>query len=186
MTLSIDTNSVYPCTNCAVKSARGFVRDVSEDGMSLVPEKTEEEKRLESSTISFQRQLSPEEEKRVQFLKNLMAQILTLADGQPTDEQRTRIKDIEKELEKITGVKMHSSISKATAKMPGKDNDKKKEELERQTRGIDPKEAVHSQIPTINTQAMNGGMQMLQRNGIAAYLKTMSLETLSDFTSIKA
>lgn len=180
---SIDTNAIFPCTGCAVKSARKLTRDVGYDSISLEPEKTAEEKRLESSTISFQRQLTPEEEKRVLFLKNMLAQLLTMADGQPTDEQKARIKEIENELEKITGVKMQSRISDATNKMAGDKKEDDEEERDRQARGIDPKEAVHSRKPEKGSQAMNPGMQMLQRNALFANLKTM-LDS-SDISSIK-
>jgi hypothetical protein len=174
---------MFPSPGSAVRNARGLVRSVSKDGMTFEPEKTEEEKRLESSTISMQRELSPEEEQRVQFLKNLLAQILSLSDGQPTDEQKTRIKDIEKELEKITGVKMRSSLSAATEKIPAKSKKAQEEEehskLERQIRGIDPQEVVHRlQIAEPGSDQPGLGAQMLRRTGAAAYLTAMDADSL--------
>lgn len=140
--------------------------------MALEPEKTEEEKRLESSSFSFQKELTPEENNRVLFLKNMLAQLLTMGDGQPTEEQKARIKEIEKEIADITGVKMSSSIADATNKMPGKkDDDEEEEAKNRQTTGIDPKEANHA-IMEKTEKSMNPGMQMLQQNAFFAQLGT--------------
>ncbi len=58
---AIDNKTIFPCTGCSVKSARNLIRDVKDGELSLTPEKTEEEKRLETSTFSYSRQLSPEE-----------------------------------------------------------------------------------------------------------------------------
>ncbi|MCJ2163646.1 hypothetical protein [Pseudodesulfovibrio sp. S3] len=148
-----------------------MTRTITPEGMTLEPEKTEEEQRLESSSISFQRELTPEEESRVLFLKNLLAQLLIMAEGQPTEEQRAHIRDIEKELEKITGVKVRSSLSSMTKNMPGK-KDKDDDEKEKDIHGIDPKEAAHSRRAESDGSA-NPGMQMLQRN--MALLKLCSL-----------
>ncbi|WP_319584572.1 hypothetical protein [uncultured Pseudodesulfovibrio sp.] len=134
------------------------------------------------SPFSFQKELSPEEQQRVEFLQNLLAQTLAMAEGNPTDEQKTRIRDIENELEKITGVKMQSRISNMTAKMPGKTS--KEEEKEREQRyqfaGIDPKEAMHNN-KQVSGKNDNPGMQMLRRN---ALLSSISLEGLPTLASL--
>ena len=182
----VGTKSIFPCTGCNVKDARKLIRTAEDGELSLVPEKTEEEKQLESSSFSYSRQLTPEEEKRMLFLRNMLSQILTLAVGQPTDEQKSRIREIENELEKITGIKTRSRISNVTSKMPGKsDEEKEEEQQERQMRGIDPKEAVHNNIPEMSTEEGSATMQILRRNGIAAYLKNMDFTSLGDITSIK-
>nr|WP_321256972.1 hypothetical protein [uncultured Pseudodesulfovibrio sp.] len=140
--------------------------------MSLEPEKTEEEKRLESSSLSFQKELTPEEKNRVLFLKNMLAQLLTMGDGQPTEEQKARIKEIEKEIADITGVKMSSSIADAASKMPSKkDDDEEGKAKSRQAAGIDPKEANHTMAEETG-KSKNPGMQMLQRNAFFAQLST--------------
>jgi len=186
---NIDAKSIIPCTGCSAKSARNLVRTFEDGEISLTPEKTDEERRLESSTISYSRQLTAEEEKRVLFLKNMLSQLLAMTDGQPTEEQRSRIKEIEKELEKITGVKTRSRISDATSKMPEKKDKEEEEEeelLEKQMSGIDPKESIHSRMPDMNIKNGPGIMQFIQRNGISAYLKNSELKPLGELSSIKA
>jgi hypothetical protein len=185
MITPIDTQSIFPCTGCNVKNARNLIRTVEDGKFTLTPEKTEEEKQLETTTFSYSKELNPEEEKRVLFLKNILAQILTMTDGQPTEEQVSRIKEIEKELEKITGVKMHSRISSTAAKIPGKTDKEKEEEQDKQARGTDPKEAIHSRMPDIAVENGPGVMQFMQRNAATAYLNNMELKPLDNRTSIR-
>ncbi|MEZ7196579.1 hypothetical protein [Pseudodesulfovibrio karagichevae] len=135
---------------------------------------------IEGSPFTFQKELSPEEQARVEFLQNLLAQTLAMAEGNPTDEQKTRIRDIENELEKITGVKMRSRISNMTAKMPGKTDRKKEKEEERerelnyQTKGIDPEEAVHNN-KSFTSKGDNPGMQMLRNNALYTAIGSLDL-----------
>lgn len=137
-------------------------------------ESVEETDELGGTPISFRKQLTPEEEQRVLFLKDLLAQTLTMADGNPTDEQRERIRDIEKELEKITGVKMRSSLTAATKNLP-KNRDDKDEDREKAYRlGIDPEEAKHKNAHRTG-ESDNPGMQMLRNNALLTTLSTMNL-----------
>ncbi|WP_338666637.1 hypothetical protein [Pseudodesulfovibrio methanolicus] len=146
---------------------------------------TMDESRTEGAPFTVPKELTPEEQQRVEFLQNLLSQTLAMAEGNPTDEQKTRIRDIENELEKITGVKMHSRISNMVAKMPGKTDRKKDREEDRerelgyQTVGIDPEEAVHNNKP-LTGKGDNPGMQMLRRN---ALFNAISLEGLSSLAS---
>ena len=133
-------------------------------------------KETASLPFAIQRQLSPEEERRVQLLKNLLAQTLAMAQGDPTDEQKKCIREIEAELEKLTGVKTKTRLSSITDKMPGKDEDKREQAY--QAGGIDPKEAVHNNIP-LKTQGSNPGMQMLRNNSFFTTLRTLDLSELS-------
>jgi len=166
----------------SARPARGLVRTVTDDAMTLEPEKTEEEIRLESSTIPTRKQLTEEEEQRVLYLKNLLAQILAMSEGQPSDEQKTRIREIEKELEKITGVKMQSSLSNAAETLPNKsagarrrdEEEEERRKRERQARGIDPQELEHPFVQNLAglTSAATPsaqGLKMLQNAGSAAY-----------------
>ena len=157
------TEQTAPLFPTDTRNARSLVRSITPEGMTLKPEKTEEELRLESSTISFQRQLTPEEENRCLFLQNLLAQMLAMSDGQPTDEQCSRIRDIEKELEKITGVKVRSSLSTATRNMPGKKNDEDRDDNGLDVDGIDPGEAVKARQAR-SDKSTNPGMKLLQGN----------------------
>jgi len=182
MNISTTPDTLFPS---ATRNARSLVRTITPEGMSLEPEKTEEEKRLESSSLSFQKELTPEEKNRVLFLKNMLAQLLTMGDGQPTEEQKARIREIEKEIEKITGVKMRSSIADATSKMPDKkDDDEEEEAKKRQAAGIDPKEANHTMTDETG-KSMNPGMQMLQRKAFFAQLGTQ-LEPVAGLLSTSA
>ncbi|MUM78311.1 hypothetical protein GKC30_11765 [Pseudodesulfovibrio sp. F-1] len=166
----------------STRPARGLVRTVTDEAMTLESEKTEEELQLGSSNIAPRKQLSEEEEQRVLYLKNLLAQILTMSEGQPSDEQKTRIREIEKELEKITGVKMQSSLSNATEKLPNKtagarrrdEEEEERRKRERQARGIDPKELEHTAAQNLAglTSAANQstqGLKMMQSAGSATY-----------------
>ncbi|WP_285906197.1 hypothetical protein [Pseudodesulfovibrio pelocollis] len=181
MHISTNTSAPLPFGTTA-RPARGLVRTVGDSAMTLEPEKTEEEIRLESSTIPTQKQLTSEEEQRVLYLKNLLAQILAMSEGQPSDEQKTRIRDIEKELEKITGVKMQSSLSNAAETMPNKtagarrreEQEEEQRKRERQARGIDPKELEHRAVQNLAGLASvvgqsARGLKMLQNAGSAAY-----------------
>lgn len=180
MSMTIDSTSLFPTGTTTMQKARGLVRTVSDQGtLTLEPEKTEEEAQLETSAIPTQRQLTYEEELRVQYLKNLLAQTLSMSEGQPTEEQKARIRDIEKELEKLTGVKMRSSLANATETMPAKTRQAKKAEeeeekrkLERQMQGIDPLELKHMKRPDFSTSGESTSgmvMKMLRSAGAAAY-----------------
>ena len=126
-----------------------------------------------ASPFAFQKELTPEEEQRVLFLKNLLSQILAMAQGNPTDEQKERIREIEAELEKITGVKMKTRLSAVTAKLPGKDKDEDEKRNEPwDIEGIDPEEAKHNRTTT-KPQGDNPGMRMLMNN---AFFMLLSLD----------
>tara|TARA_Y100001954_G_scaffold210398_1_gene236250 strand:+ start:13722 stop:14246 length:525 start_codon:yes stop_codon:yes gene_type:complete len=136
-------------------------------------EKSHEKQEAQASTISFQKELTPEEEQRVLFLQNMLSQLLSLADGRPSEEQRERIKEIEKELEELTGVKMETRLSSVTEKMPGKKEEKaENEESLVQQFGIDPDEAKHKQSAAPSGEAVPG-IQMLKRQSLFAQLQSL-------------
>ncbi|NDV19737.1 hypothetical protein GO013_09930 [Pseudodesulfovibrio sp. JC047] len=174
------TASLQPTT----PKARSLVRNITPEGVSLVPEKTEEEKRLESSSLPIQKELTPEEKNRVAFLKNMLSQLLSMGDGQPTEEQKARIKEVENEIAKITGVKPHSSIADATHTMPKKKDDDEDEAKRRHIAGIDPKEAQHFEQEKTGKN-INPGMVMLQKNAFFAQLAS-SLEKTNALHSFSA
>ena len=162
MISSIDTKSILPCTSCGVKGVRKLNNAPEDSDIFLPIKKIEEEKQLAASSFSFGKQLTPEEEQRVLFLKNMLSEILALAGGEPTEEQKARIKEVEKELEKITGIKTPSRISKVTAKMPGKDDeDKEEEQKQKQMHGIDPKEAIHKNIQEVSLENGPTGSEVI-------------------------
>ncbi|QJB57901.1 hypothetical protein [Pseudodesulfovibrio sp. zrk46] len=171
MTISIGSESLISPQSGTNREARGLVRSVQSDGVFFEPEQAEEAQ-PQTSSISFQKELTPEEEKRLIFLQNLLAQLLTMVDGNLTDEQKERIKEIEQEMEEITGVKMRSSISKTTEKMLGEKEDDENQDKWKKHTGIDPKDAIHSREPELS-KAENPGMQMLKRNSLFANLQEL-------------
>jgi hypothetical protein len=175
MQISTDLTS-WPDTTAATRllSRSRNISTVNEEA------ETVDESPAEGSPFIVPRELTPEEQQRVQFLQNLLTQTLAMAEGNPTDEQKTRIRDIENELEKITGVKAHSSLSNMVAKMPGKTDGKKDKEEEKeremgyQTIGIDPEEAVHNNKPLAG-KGDNPGMQMLRTNSLYTAIGSLDL-----------
>ncbi|MFH1914150.1 MAG: hypothetical protein ABIK45_07740 [Pseudomonadota bacterium] len=181
MHIAKDTLAPLPFDTTA-RPARGLVRTVNDSAMTMEPEKTEEVIRLESSTLPTQKHLTVEEEQRVIYLRDMLAQILAMSEGQPSEEQKTRIREIEKELEKITGVKMPSSLSNAAETLPNKtagarrrdEEEEERRKRERQAKGIDPKELEHIAVQNLaglaSVAAQSGrGLKMLQNAGSAAY-----------------
>ena len=173
MNIYTDNTQIFTPNGQRPTPTRGLVRDITPNGMHLRPEETEAEKQLKTSNIPIQRELTPEEEQRVLFLKNMLSQLLTMAEGQPSEEQKARIKEVEKELESLTGVKMRSRLSNATDKMVGEKDKEEQEESLRQTDGIDPEEAVHSNVPLDDPTSVNPGMMMLRKNAMHLRLRSI-------------
>ncbi len=189
MTIGIDTHSIFPNMEQNARDASKRVREINEvgSGGASGKESVEEKPKFEVSFASLQRDLTAEEQRRVEFLKNLLIQTLTTAQGDPSDAQKKQIREAEDELEKLTGVKMRTRISNITDKMPGKDDDededKEKEKQLQQAQGIDPKEAIHNSVP-IEGQALSPGMQMLRNNALATSLKTLDFGSAKDLLSL--
>jgi len=179
MQISNDLSTVWPETTGTPREVKR-TRDIST--VTEAPQK-DVGSQIEGSPFPVQKELSPEEQQRVEFLQNLLAQTMAMAEGNPTDEQKTRIRDIENELEKITGVKTHSRLSSMTSKMPGKTDKEEEEEREKkyQARGIDPEEAKHNNRP-ITAPGDNPGMQMLRRNALFNSIGALDLSGISPFS----
>lgn len=174
MNISLDTSSIYQQPGSLARNARNMERDVTPGGMTFEPEKLETEELPKSSPFSFQKELTPEEEKRLIYLQNLLSQLLTMVDGKPTEDQKQRIKEVEEEMSEITGVKMRSSISDTTDKMIGDEEDETEEEQKKQGQriGIDPKDVAHAKEPSMG-QSNNPGMQMLRQNSLFGNLQSL-------------
>jgi hypothetical protein len=178
----VSDTAAQPFFGTSTRPARRLVPVVTGTTMTLEPEKTEDESGRNPSPIPVTRQLTAEEEQRVLYLRNLLAQILTMSEGQPTDEQKARIREIEQELEKITGVKMQSSLGNATETLPGKtagarrrdEDEEERRKRERQVRGIDPKEMEHpfaqnlAGLAPVADQSARG-LKMIRNAGSTAY-----------------
>ncbi|WP_272699991.1 hypothetical protein [Desulfovibrio sp. Fe33] len=170
MNVSMDMSTMWPNSSARLV---GQSRNISPVGEQPATEDTDE---TSGSPLSFKKELPPEEQRRVIFLQNLLAQTMAMAEGSPTDEQKERIRDIEKEIEKITGVKTKSHLSSMTDKMPGKTDKKEEEEREKsyQSMGIDPKETTHNNNTT-PAKGDNPGMQMLRNNALLTAISTLGL-----------
>lgn len=178
MAISLDAQSpIFMNTHGQI--ARGLNRTVQGHELSLTPEQTKEANQ-ESFSLSIQRHLSPEEEKRVQFLKDTLSQLLTLSDGQPTEEQKARIREIEKELEDITGVKMRSRIANATDKMLGEEDEK--EETLHQLDGTAPEDAIHTKGIDTEKKPMNPALTAIRNNALCTRLRTLFGDSETGFT----
>jgi hypothetical protein len=197
MHIVTDTFAPVP-PGTSARPARRLVPVVNGTAMTLEPEKAEDESGPKASPIPVTRQLTAEEEQRVLYLKNLLAQLLTMSEGQPTDEQKTRIRDIEKELEKITGVKVQSSLGNAAETLPGKtagarrrdEEEEERRKREQQVRGIDPKEMEHpfaqnlAGLAPVADQSARG-LKMLKNAGSTAY-QAMATAGLSPAEEIRS
>ena len=183
MQISSDVTTPWPEsteTSRLLKRSRD-ISAVNED-----PQETDQSQETGSSCL-VQKELTPEEKQRVEFLLNLMAQILAMAEGNLTEEQKSRIREIENEVEKITGIKTHSRLSSMAAQMPGKtDKTDKEEEKEREEKhqlgGIDPKKMEHNNHP-VTASEDNPGMQMLRRNALFNSIGALDLNGISSLSS---
>lgn len=70
----------------------------------------EEESQSEPSSMTM-RDLTPEEERRLAKLRDMLNDILLDMGDSPTDAQKRRIREIEKEIEEITGVEVKTRLS---------------------------------------------------------------------------
>jgi|GEM_PF-2855621 hypothetical protein len=96
---------------------------------SLSSVQTQSLKKQQTSTgfPGLRRQLSEEEEKRLEQLTEMLTDLLAQAVDNPSGEQRARIRDIENEIAKITGEKPKKSLAASTKGIPGQDDDETKE-----------------------------------------------------------
>lgn len=178
MIINTDASAPYIANSLFSRKAETNARQINEvqSGNSTV-EKTDD-MTTAFTLSSFQRELTPDEQRRVEFLKNLLVQTLTMAQGDPTEDQKRQIRDVEEELEKLTGVKTRTKISTITDRVPGKkEKNEDEEKHERQAKGIDPKEAVHNNVE-IKPQVMNPGMQMLRNNAMFGSIQALDLGSL--------
>lgn len=175
---AIDTTSIFTTTGSSIKTTVKHEQEINEvgSGNSTVEKETDSQS---SFSIPVRRELTPEEQRRVEFLKTILVQTLTAAQGDPTDEQKKNIREAEAELEKITGVKMRSRISNVTDKITGeKDEDEERRKEEQLAQGMDPKEAIHNHLE-IKGQSTNPGMQMLRNNAFLGSLQSLDLGKLA-------
>jgi len=123
-----NVSSGFSVNTSSVCTARGLSWDFSKTGDDArVPEKTEEEKKQEKTTsLPVRKELSKEEKEKLKQLKDTLTQLLASADSPPTREQKAYIRKVEKEIEKLTGIKMSQSNAQALDKLPEQDEDEEK------------------------------------------------------------
>lgn len=134
----------------------------------------ESESESSYSSLPMQKELSEDEKARLEQLKDQLAQMLAGADNPPTSQQRQNIRKVEKEIEKLTGMKMSSSASQTLDKAPKQDDDKEKEK-EKQEKMVRSEFLKEQQLRAISLPedpgaSDNGVMAQAMRNrAIAAY-----------------
>ncbi|GEM_PF-1329891 len=130
------------CKTCGIS-----VNSTESDFDTLSSQEAQEEKTLEStSSLSMTKELSEKEKQRLEYLKNMLTQMLSAAENPPSEEQKRNIQRVEKEIEKLTGIKTSkNSITQNMAKLPGKDDDKDKKEKEEEKAGMRNSEFLKEQ-----------------------------------------
>ncbi|WP_147821639.1 hypothetical protein [Salidesulfovibrio onnuriiensis] len=116
-------------TASAIRRSRGLTLNIDAEGNgSFTPEKTEAEKAQEGiNALPMQRTLTEEEKEELENYKTLLAQLLASADNPPTEKQQRDIREIEKKIENLTGVKMSKSMSQTMKKLPGTEKEDEQE-----------------------------------------------------------
>jgi len=173
--MDIDTQTLYPASdNLRAADDKTRVGQLARTGNFTI-EQSEIETKW-SSIFSSSKELTADEMRRVEFLQNVLIETLTMAQGDPSEDQKKRIREVEDELEKLTGNKTRIRLSNVTDRLPGKDKDDKdsdEEERRQQARGIDPNDAVHNNVD-IRDQKLSPGMQMLRNNALATNVSAMA------------
>lgn len=116
-----------------IRRSRELTLNVDAEGNgTLAPEKTEAEKAQEGvNALPVQRTLTEEQKQELEEYKALLAQLLATADNPPTEKQQRDIREIEKKIENLTGVKMSKSMSQTMKKLPGAEKEDEREKEER-------------------------------------------------------
>ncbi len=144
MRIDTNTNSVLPQlqkTNEAKKDKYGISRtgDTSESTEST-------EFNLSSCTS---RSLSEEEQRRLEELKDQLVDLLKDPEN-ITPEKERQIRQIEKEMEKLTGIKMPKRKLSSLAKMMSSMDDKEKEKTEAGLPGLENKALQEERLRSMN------------------------------------
>lgn len=124
------------------------------------------------SGIFGTKQLSEEEQKRVDQLKEMLTDLLAEAQGQPDENQRGRIREIEKEIAKITGEKPRKSLAASTKKLPLKE---KQNDEERLFAAILPEEVGEKTLPFSPEASGPGTLAMPLEQAAASFLAVADL-----------
>ncbi|WP_027178940.1 hypothetical protein [Maridesulfovibrio bastinii] len=127
----------------------------------------------DSAGIAFPGQLSREEQQKIDNLKNEAMQIASNSQGGLTPAEEGRIKRIENEIGKITGMPMHENLTNKTRKIAennkleqqGKADEKKDEQKSMQMRS-DP--------ASQSDAAAGSGMNVLQQKAFYTNIKLMN------------
>lgn len=127
MSVTSSTPSVFNETDR--RTALGLEFSLSGTKGSWKPELSEEEQAAaEAQPLTAPRQLTEEEQNRVEFLQDQLETLLQELAENPSEEKRARIREIESELEEITGVKTGGRLSKMAAKLPSEEDEEEESE----------------------------------------------------------
>lgn len=92
---------------------------------SWSPEPSEAETEASNAlSLQVRRELSPEEQDRLEYLQNQLQSLLQDLAEQPSEQNKGRIREIEAEIEKLTGIKSQSSLTKMAAQLPSQKDEK--------------------------------------------------------------
>lgn len=122
------------------------------------------------------RSLTPEEERRLEQLRDMLDGILLEMGDEPTGAQKRRIREIEKEMSEITGVEIHTKLSSGLNALD-RDTSDEDEELGDQAAGLpdrtgfmlDQSLARKSRPDAGNTSSGKGIMNFMQEMASTAY-----------------
>ena len=121
------TSSLWSETDA--RQARGQTFTLNGLEGSWTPEPSEAEtEAAEAQPFQIRRELSPEEQSRLEFLQNQLLSLVQSLAEHPSEQNKGRIREIEAEIEKLTGIKSPSSLTKLAAKLPGQKDEKTEEE----------------------------------------------------------
>jgi hypothetical protein len=149
------------------------VKDSTAEALFKKRSQKKKDSHEQSAGVAFPGQVSKEEQQKIDNLKNEAMQIASNSEGGLTPAEEGRIKRIENEIGKITGMPMHENLTYKTRKIAennalekqGKADEKKNEQKSMQMRS-DP--------ASQSDAAAGSGMNMLQQKALYTNIKLLN------------
>lgn len=146
---------------------------LSTEGVEVEDKATDAEQQSSGFHV---RSLTPEEERRLEQLRDMLDGILLEMGDEPTGAQKRRIREIEKEMSEITGVEIHTKLSSGLNALD-RDTSDEDEESGDQAAGLpdrtgfmlDQSIARRSRPDAGGTSSGNGIMNFMQEMASTAY-----------------
>ncbi|MGE4292958.1 MAG: hypothetical protein AB7E32_12205 [Desulfovibrio sp.] len=123
-----------------------------------------------SGLPGMRRQLSEEEKQKVEQLKDMLTDLLSESKGQPDEEQRGRIREVENEIAKITGERPRRSLAATTRKLPLKRKEKQQEEITGESPFLVQERIAQATLPPDKGVKGPGTLASPLSNAASAYL----------------